>query len=304
MFQSQVAASAHEDELEAAFQLIFQHVAAEDRTARIANALQLIEQEELDPRGVWVVRGQNELLGAMVCMPVSGASGLVWPPQAVTHTCRVEIEDQLLQSALAWLRQCGAKLAQVLLSQDENYLAPPLLRNGFSRITSLWYLRHDLGFPAELLSEETHLVYQDYASCNQALFHETLLRTYEGTADCPEVNGIRDLREIIEGHQAQGKYDPRRWFLAFAGNLAVGVLMLTEIPEWHGWDISYVGVVPEARSRGLGRELTCKALRDAQAAGAVQVTLAVDDRNLPARNLYRQLGFESFDQREVYLAIW
>ncbi len=79
---------------------------------------------------------------------------------------------------------------------------------------------------------------------------------------------------------------------------------MTEIPEWHGWDISYVGVVPEARRQGVGRELTRKALRDAQAAGAARVTLAVDVRNQPARSLYQSLGFELFDQREVYLATW
>src|SRR5208282_6739112 len=130
------AALAQPDELEAAFQLIFQHVATEEREARVANALRLIEQKELDARGVFGIRGRNKLLGAMVCTPVPGASGLVWPPQTVTHTCRVQIEDQLLQSALSWLRQGGAKLAQALLSKEEKCLAPPLLRNGFSHITS------------------------------------------------------------------------------------------------------------------------------------------------------------------------
>jgi ribosomal protein S18 acetylase RimI-like enzyme len=71
-----------------------------------------------------------------------------------------------------------------------------------------------------------------------------------------------------------------------------------------GWDISYLGLVPEARGRGLGKELVRKALFEARAADALQLTLAVDERNWPARDLYQRMGFETFDSREVYLTIW
>jgi ribosomal protein S18 acetylase RimI-like enzyme len=35
-----------------------------------------------------------------------------------------------------------------------------------------------------------------------------------------------------------------------------------------------------------------------------QVTLSVDVRNRPAWGLYRSLGFEPFELREVYLIVW
>jgi ribosomal protein S18 acetylase RimI-like enzyme len=112
------------------------------------------------------------------------------------------------------------------------------------------------------------------------------------------------LQEVVEGHQAQGTHDPEHWWLAWQAGHAVGVLLVAEMSEWQGWDISYVGVIPEARGRGIGRALTLKALHEARAAGATQVTLAVDTRNRPAWNLYLDVGFEPFDRREVYLAIW
>jgi ribosomal protein S18 acetylase RimI-like enzyme len=118
------------------------------------------------------------------------------------------------------------------------------------------------------------------------------------------VNGVRDVREVIEGHRAQGSHDPARWWLALDGGQPIGVLMLTEMPEWQGWDLSYIGVVPEARGRGFGRQLTGRALTAARAAGAAQLTLAVDTRNEPARKLYHDLGFRPYDRREVFLAIW
>ena len=195
-------------------------------------------------------------------------------------------------------------MGQTLLAPRETALATPLLRNGFRHITRLWYLKHDLGFPAELLHAETALTFLDYTQCDQQLFQQTLLASYEGTRDCPEVNGVRNLQDILEGHKAQGLYDPRRWWLVLKGEEPAGVLMLAELPEWEGWDLSYLGVPRWARRQGIGRELTRKAIFEAQAARASQLTLSVDDRNRPAWNLYTGLGFEAFDEREVYLAIW
>lgn len=287
-----------------AFRLIFQHVPNDDRPGRIRNALRLLRQGKLDQAGVLVVPGSSGPLGAMVCLPVAGASALVWPPQTASGSAQQEIEDHLLGYAIGWLRQCGARLGQTLLAEGEVHLAAALERHGFAHITSLWYMRHALKFLPPWPPAPLELTYETYSSGDPTLFHRTLLRSYEQTRDCPEVNGVRTLEEIVEGHQAQGCYDPRRWWLALEAGQPVGVLLLAQLSEWEGWDLSYVGVVPEARRRGVGCALTRKALYEARAAGAIQVTLAVDTRNRPAWNLYRALGFEPFDRSEVYLAIW
>ncbi|HLJ91732.1 MAG TPA: GNAT family N-acetyltransferase [Gemmataceae bacterium] len=295
---------ARPDEWTQAFQLIFQHLRMEERQARVRNALRLLRQGELDPAGVTVLPSDHGLVGAMVCLPVAGASGLLWPPQACPGTAQQRIEDALLTSAIVWLRQRGAKLGQTLLAKDETHLASPLERHGFEHITSLWYMRHELDVRALPAKVSPEITFESYRSCDQAVFHRTLLRTYEGSKDCPEVNGVRSLQEIVDGHRAQGSHDPEHWWLAQQGNRAVGVLLVAEMPEWQGWDLSYLGVVPEARGSGVGRAMTQKVLHEARAAGASQVTLAVDTRNHPAWNLYLGLGFEPFDRREVYLAIW
>ena len=147
--------------------------------------------------------------------------------------------------------------------------------------------------------ESVRFEYETYAACDRAVFHATLLRTYQHTLDCPEVNGVRTVEEIIEGHRNQGVHDPNRWWLAWHERTPVGVLLMTEMPEWGSWDVAYVGVVAAARGRGFGRELTLKALYEARAAAQTQVTLAVDARNEPAWDLYRAAGFEAYDQREV-----
>jgi ribosomal protein S18 acetylase RimI-like enzyme len=299
-----VADHARPEELEMALGLIFQYVERAARRDREVNALRLIRQGELDSAGVLVVRGPQGLRGAMVCQLVPGASALIWPPQAVASQDQEEIEDVLLSFAGNWLHGLGAKLAQCLLSPAEQALALPLLRNGFQHVTGLWYLRHQLEMSRQIAPPKVQLAFDPYSRVDQELFHRTLLRTYEETLDCPEVNGLRELHEIISGHQAQGRHDPGSWWLARDGDLAVGVLLLTEIPDWQGWDLSYIGVIPEARRRGIGIELTKKALREAKTGGACQLTLAVDTRNQPALKVYRTLGFERYDHREVFLTTW
>jgi ribosomal protein S18 acetylase RimI-like enzyme len=284
--------------------LLFQHLPPEERAARAANAGRLFRQGELEPEGVLVAHGQAGLCGAVVCVPLRGASGLVWPPQAVAGADRTRVEDQLLLSGLGWLRRRGAKVAQALLAAEEAALAIPLERNGFAHVTALLYLRRPLAEEGPGLgSPRVPLSYQTYRH-DEALFQDTLLHTYEETRDCPELNGVREVAEIIDGHQAQGPWHPERWWLAQEAGRPVGVVLLTEVADWQAWDIAYLGVVPAARGRGVGRQLTAKALWEARAAGAAQLTLAVDERNQPARRLYAGLGFELFDRREVYLTFF
>src|SRR5262249_40154028 len=162
-----------------------------------------------------------------------------------------------------------------LLPVEEVGLGEPLLRNGFAHVTSLCYMQHDLSSSATA-GKGGRLCYVPYSELpGPATFNATLLRSYEGSQDCPEITGVRTADEIGEAPRAQGKHDPARWWLALAGGRPVGVLLLDEVPEWAAWDVAYVGVVPEMRGRGYGRELMHKALAVARAEGVARLTLSV-----------------------------
>ncbi len=284
------------------FQLVFQHLPALDQQVRQANARQLLEAGDLDPRGLLVARTPEGLGGALVGVLLPGSSGLVWPPGVRAGPLQSAMEDALVQAARAWLRRRGAKLCQAMVAPAEFPQAACLLRNGFVHMTRLQYLRHDLEnvpFPSAI-----GLTLQSYGPDLHDLFLRTLLRTYQGTQDCPELNGLRSGEEILIGHQAQGLFDPSRWWLAWEEDRPVGVLLLTQMFGEAGWDLSYVGVVLEARRRGHGRHLTQLALATARGHHAPQLTLAVDVRNHPARMLYESLGFQAAEPREVLLAFY
>jgi ribosomal protein S18 acetylase RimI-like enzyme len=209
-----------------------------------------------------------------------------------------------LHLALSWLRRRGAKLVQTLLAPEEEGLAEPLVRNGLAHITDLWYLYHDSGMPLGALDTPARLEFRTFTEVDPKLFQQTLLDTYQGTLDCPELSGLRSGEEVLAGHRAQGIYDPQRWWLALEAGRPVGVLLATQLPETHEWDVGYMGVVPQARRRGFGRELLLLALTEARAAGIERVVLSVDVRNRPAWELYRTVGFQPYGRRAVYLALW
>ena len=66
-----------------ALRLIFQNCTPEECERRCANALHLLQRGALDPQNLFVHRGAASLRGALVCLPVPGASALVWPPSSV-----------------------------------------------------------------------------------------------------------------------------------------------------------------------------------------------------------------------------
>jgi ribosomal protein S18 acetylase RimI-like enzyme len=291
------------DDLFAAFSLVFRHLGDEERRSRVRAALDLVEQGELDARGVFVARDGGGPFAAIVCAVVPGAGGLMWPP-VCAGPLRPDVENSLVERACDWLRGQGARLAQCLLPPAEEFLAGPLLRNGFARVTTLSYLDHTRTPPLTWFEPAPRLRYEPYDVERPDEFHATLLRTYEDTLDCPEVNGVRTIDEVIQGHRAQGRFDPGHWLLARHHGAAVGVVLLVEQPGGLEWEVAYMGIIREARRQGFGREMLMHGLRQARLHGGRRVLLCVDDRNRAAWHLYRGVGFEPYDQRIVLLRVW
>src|SRR3712207_8951894 len=43
------------------------------------------------------------------------------------------------------------------------------------------------------------------------LFPYTTL--FRSSLDCPALNGVRDMEDVLAGHKASGEFDPALWFL-------------------------------------------------------------------------------------------
>lgn len=218
-------------------------------------------------------------------------------------------------------------LAQALLESREKDVATALEAAGFMSLGELAYLRRPLGGPkadpesgfvpewpegiqvrsmAELMGEGRSAAELD------AMLGIALERSYEQTADCPELCGLRDLADVIESHRSVGEYDPSLWWLVLDADGPQGCLLLSIVPEQDSVELVYIGLSPAVRGKGLASNLMGAGIArlyrghvtgttggvKARAVGVgVQVrgtgglTCAVDMRNQPALRLYQRLGF-------------
>ncbi|QDV39060.1 GNAT family N-acetyltransferase [Tautonia plasticadhaerens] len=293
-----------------ALEVLYRRLPSAMRPGTIAALLRQVEAGQLDLSGLWVARRRGRIAGAMLTQVLAGRAAAIWPPEVERGWGSGTLASDLVRSALDSYRARGIRLAQALV--DRQALGRPgvdLARGGLPYVTDLIYLGRPTAGPQPVPPGVPELRWEDFGPENREEFARTLERTYGGSLDMPELGGLRTLDDVLEGHRARGHFDPARWRLGRlergAGPGAdpgpVAVLMLSA-GEPRTWEVSYLGLVPEARGRGLGVATLAHAL-DRARPDADRIELAVDVRNAPAEALYRRCGFTPFERRGVHLAI-
>ena len=105
----------------------------------------------------------------------------------------------------------------------------------------------------------------------------------------PIINLIPSYKKRIQGlfYEEQGKL--------------VGIALFFEtLPTI--WYIAYIGVLPQNRREGIGRNLLDATVAAIVNLGGKQITLDVQVDNIPAENLYKQVGFKQVTQRLYYVS--
>ena len=288
-----VVAPALPHEYAAAARMLYAHEPEPERTQHAARFSELVTAGKSLAAGLFVARDvSGAIRGAMLAQTLPGGLGVACPPRGAA-------EDALAAAACDWLRGRGVKVCQAFVSAADRPAMAPLERHGFLRVTSVTHFRRDLG-PSDAHSL-VEPAFRAYAPHNRTTFLRTLLATYDGSLDCPELNGSRTPDELLD---AFGDPDAGGWFLVMEAGESVGVVMLGRGSDADVIEIAYLGLAPAARGRGLGGQLVRFAIDAARADGSNAVTLSVDVRNEPALRLYRRHGFAECDRQDVYLADW
>src|SRR4029077_10608305 len=113
----------------------------------------------------------------------------------------------------------------------------------------------------------------------------------------------RGGEDSLEAHRATGRFTPHAWRLYRSGGKEVGVLLLAEHPDRDVWEVAYLGVVPDARRRGIGRAMLHDGLALARGSGRSSIEIAVDAGNIPALGLSRALDFSAARRFAVHLRL-
>lgn len=292
--------SAGSNDLGAAFRMLAAFRPLPDRDRAAERYRDLFASGELDPAGLFVARDEADAIrGAILVQVMPGALGLTWPPVTERRN-RAAIEDALVSGACDWLRSRGVKVCQAFASELERDSLAALVRHGFRHVAQLLDMKCE---PHSIIGPDSRVTFEPVGLENRAEFAATMLASYEGSLDCPESTGCRTDAELLEGI-ADPAASKEHWFLARVANGAVGVVLLDGDNEPGTFELTYLGLKPNFRGRGLGRELMRFALFHAENAGGSTVVLSVDARNEPAIRLYRTHEFQASGEREVFLAAW
>lgn len=282
-----------------ALELLF--VRDDDPGERAAETLSAVNRGEISLEHLLLAVESGEIVGAGLFTLQAGGVGFVWPPGAITHhSSPSEIRRAILTNIARRLDDLEICFAQVILDPSEKSVREDLNRVGFPHLTDLFYMLAPADSQPGNLGAQPLELETFEESINAERFRDVLSRTYIDTLDCPELDGLRSPEDALAAHRATGKFDPRRWWLLRDGGRDAGLLLINEHPEEELFEIVYVGVVPEARGRGLGRRLVEFAKSQAPWESR-SLVLAVDGRNRVARKIYRSLGFLDLTVQAVHI---
>jgi ribosomal protein S18 acetylase RimI-like enzyme len=289
------------DERADALHQVFGHLAHAERTSVVAALLEGAAEQEIAIEGLLAARRDDRLVGAVWVQVQPGASAVVWPP-GIQAEEPGETAAALLGAASEFLATQPLRIAQALLPEREGEPAERLKASGFAHLTDLSYLvSMEAAFP--LSPPASGLEFETYSSANHARLVELIPRTYEQTQDCPQLNGVRQIGDVLDGYRATGVFAPERWMLIRQVGEDIGCLLLADHPGAQQWELVYMGIVPEARGQGLGVQIARYAQWLTRLARRARLVLAVDTANEPALAMYTQAGFLAWQHRSVFLRV-
>ena len=248
---------------EAALQVLYQRIPDSLRSRLVVEVLQEASCGQVDLSGLWVAwdrclglgTARFRIIGTLLTQALAGRAAAIWAPEVLPSWRRATTAAALVRSALADLQARGFRIVQAVLDESASRRgAIDLIRGGMPRVTELLYLERDTHLPLpesvslDPLSESEaippRLIWHPFNAARETEFRALLQATYTSSLDMPELEGVRSLDDIIEGHRSTGRFVPDRWRLGQVPgepDTAV-VLLLSEVPDRDVWEVVYLGL--------------------------------------------------------------
>ena len=304
----------HRAEVHAALQLILGSQGRPAAEEHIVDFLRYAVYRGLDLNDIWLaVRGGGKrMVWAILPVISPGKTMLLFSPTHVPADEQDTCVCPLVERVVEHYQNRAVDLAQVLLDPGDTRAVAMFKRCRFEPLAELIYLDRDVrkGGDAPL---PNGFAWDGYSPATHAEFARAVAATYEGSLDCPRLNGRRNIDDVIEGHKAAGEFDPKLWFLlrdrngssgsgsSAATGITAGVVLLNRSTRTDSLELVYLGLAPAYRGKQLGDAMMRHALHVASTIGARRLSLAVDSNNAPALRLYQRHGMTRLCSRVALL---
>jgi mycothiol synthase len=280
---------ARADEIHAALSLILGSGSTPAGQEHVLDFLQFASSRGIDVNALWVIASGGGPIWAILPIINPGRTALLLAP--ARRPDGVDVTD-LIEQVCHDLSQRDIYLAQSLLDPPDASGRALLAAMGFREMAELLYLQ--VAVPRSLPAPELpdSFWWQTYSPATHQQFERAILESYQQSLDCPLLNGLREIDDVIAGHQSSGEFNARFWFVLSERDMPRGVVLLNRVPRTDTAELVYLGLVPAARQRGLGDLMMRQSLWAAREMNLARLTLAVDSNNAPALRLYYRHGMQ------------
>ncbi len=260
-----------------------------------SQALELMKhtaQRGINLGDIWISEANGWVHWAVLPVVSPGRTVLYFGTSALLLGKDQSPMHQGIETVSSYYATQDIQLAQVLLDPLDTATIAVYGQHQFQRMAELLYLQRSIRktpMPAPLPGEFKVVPYSEQTHGG---FATAIIASYEKSLDCPALNGLRGVDDIILGHKSAGTFDPQDWFLVLHGNLPVAVLLLATTHQADGMELVYLGLAPSVRGYGLGNYLMQVAEARVCAKKLDKLSLAVDATNAPALKLYYRHGLK------------
>lgn len=245
---------------------------------------------------------QARIISAAIVVGSLGGAGLVYLPVGPLMGEMSVALESILAHLISWPENSEITLFQALISPADRERASILKAAGFRFLAELIYLERSVDQDDPPVNLSPSVSWRTFHEREREVFVQALAQTYRDSLDCPGLSGIRPPAQALESHKATGIYDPAGWFLATCDNRVAGLVFTSQVNHRAALEVTYMGVSPPFRGKGVGNALLQKAFALARDRGLSHVTLAVDSINQPARMLYDRWGFREIARMRAWIA--
>lgn len=266
---------------------------------RVTALLAAEKQGKVSFDGLLTATRGNRVVSSVWCLSQPGKIGTVWGPGILSEESD-STADLLVQQAIQFAKQRDCHLLQSLVGQENPNAGNLLGASGFRSITLLSHLE---ALTEDIQAEPPHgdLTFRRCDDFRSEGFRSLVAQTYENSLDCPELDGMRDVDDVLEGYHATSHGSSYNWYTLESGSEAIGVIITAHHAEPQQLELIYFGLTPRFRQLGLGSEMIRFVLQLAQFLGCRSTITGVDQRNTPAMALYRRFGFQQNDVKQLFL---
>jgi ribosomal protein S18 acetylase RimI-like enzyme len=292
---------AHSREIDPALRLLLCSASGAVDEAQLREFTRLAKTPGDNLGGLWVAAQGDHLITALLPVVSPGRTLLLFLPGHLFSEYQATVTRQLIQTICRRASEADLHLAQCLLDVHDTVVTPLLRTCSFERLAELLYLQATIGRGIQEAPLPASYRWETYSPRTHELFATTILSTYQHSLDCPRLNGLRSIDDILAGHRATGHFDPAIWFVLLDHHTPLGALLLTHLSGADLIELVYLGLAPGSRGRGIGDILMRRAAAAVAARKGGRLSLAVDAGNLPALKLYWRHGLQVIGRKLAYL---